>query len=90
MTLKNALVISCGLQTLHGLFISRPNISACPATLNAQLITALYDYQPHVTDLQPILAWSAVMQEAFVNLALYVKKCICLFTFFFFFLSSCS
>lgn len=69
MTLQNTLVTSCSLQVLHGLFVSRPNIANCPPTLNAQLITALYDYQPPPTDTQPMLAWLAVMQEAFINLA---------------------
>ncbi|XP_065225448.1 RRP12-like protein [Planococcus citri] len=69
MTLGNNLVTSCSLQVLHGLFVSRPNVANCPPTLNAQLITALYDYQPPVTDTQPMLAWLAVMQEAFINLA---------------------
>lgn len=69
MTLKNSLITTCALQALYGLFISRPNINTCPATLNAQLINALYDYQPPVTDSQSIIAWATVMQEAFVNLA---------------------
>lgn len=68
MTLNNALVSSCGMQALHALFVSRPSAVVLPATLNAQLISALYDYQPPVSDTQPTLAWLAVMQEAHINL----------------------
>ncbi|XP_034255302.1 RRP12-like protein [Thrips palmi] len=68
MTLNNVLVSSCGMQALHSLFVSRPSAVILPATLNAQLISALYDYQPPVSDAQPTLAWLAVMQEAHVNL----------------------
>lgn len=69
MTLKNVLITSCCLQTLHGLFVSRPSEAILPAQRNAQIITALYDYQPSATDTQPMLAWLAVMQEAHCNLA---------------------
>ncbi|XP_024936269.1 RRP12-like protein [Cephus cinctus] len=70
MTLNNVLVTSCCLQTFHGLFISRPSESILPAQLNAQIINALYDYQPAPGDTQPTLAWLAVMQEAYCNLVL--------------------
>lgn len=69
MGLKNVLVTSCCLQTLHGLFISRPSEIILPSERNAQIITALYDYQPPPGDTQPTLAWLAVMQEAHCNLA---------------------
>ncbi|XP_032675287.1 RRP12-like protein [Odontomachus brunneus] len=69
MTLKNVLITSCCLQTLHGLFVSRPSETTLPPQRNAQIITALYDYQPPVSDTQPTLAWLAVMQEAHCNLA---------------------
>ncbi|XP_076241511.1 RRP12-like protein isoform X2 [Calliopsis andreniformis] len=69
MTLKNVLLTSCCLQTFHGLFISRPGEAVLPGQRNAQIITALYDYQPPQTDTQPTLAWLAVMQEAHLNLA---------------------
>lgn len=68
MTLNNVLVSSCGMQALHSLFVSRPSAVVLPAPLNAQLISALYDYQPPVSDAQPTLAWLAVMQEAHINL----------------------
>ncbi|XP_048507370.1 RRP12-like protein isoform X2 [Athalia rosae] len=68
MTLNNVLVTSCCLQTFHSLFISRPPEIVLPSTLNAQIINALYDYQPAPSDTQPTLAWLAVMQEAHCNL----------------------
>ncbi|KAJ1525453.1 hypothetical protein ONE63_010264 [Megalurothrips usitatus] len=70
MTLNNALVNSCGMQALHALFVAHPSAAILPAALNAQLISAMYDYQPPVTDAQPTLAWLAVMQEAHINLGL--------------------
>ena len=70
MTLNNVLVTSCCLQTLHGLFVSRPSEAILPSELNAQIINALYDYQPAPRDTQPTLAWLAVMQEAYSNLAM--------------------
>ncbi|XP_076301341.1 RRP12-like protein isoform X1 [Lasioglossum baleicum] len=69
MGMKNVLITSCCLQTFHGLFVSRPPEAILPAQRNAQLITALYDYQPPATDTQPTLAWLAVMQEAHLCLA---------------------
>ncbi|KAG7200816.1 hypothetical protein KM043_003187 [Ampulex compressa] len=69
MGFKKVLETSCCLQTLHGLFVSRPSETTLPAQRNAQIITALYNYQPPPTDSQPTLAWLAVMQEAHCNLA---------------------
>ncbi|XP_069705584.1 RRP12-like protein [Periplaneta americana] len=68
MLLGNMLVTSCGMQALHGLFVSRPSASCLPPQLNAQLVTALFEYQPASSDTQPTLAWLAVMQEAYINL----------------------
>ncbi|XP_076254422.1 RRP12-like protein [Rhynchophorus ferrugineus] len=66
MTLNYPIVNSCGLQVIHSLFTSQqPVISS---DLNAKLITALYEYQPANTDVQPTLAWLLVMQEAHVHL----------------------
>ncbi|EZA47728.1 RRP12-like protein [Ooceraea biroi] len=75
MTLKNVLVTSCCLQTLHGLFVSRPSETTLPLQRNVDIITALYDYQPPVSDTQPTLAWLAVMQEAHCNLV-YISSAI--------------
>ncbi|XP_020293878.1 RRP12-like protein [Pseudomyrmex gracilis] len=68
MTLKNVLITSCCLQTLHGLFASRPSEATLPTQRNADIIRALYDYQPSATDTQPTLAWLTVMREAHCNL----------------------
>lgn len=71
MTLGNIIVISTGLQTLHHLFLSKPcPQSTCSPQLNAQIINALYDYQPPTSDVQPTLAWLTTLQQAFCNLAL--------------------
>ncbi|XP_011686333.1 PREDICTED: RRP12-like protein [Wasmannia auropunctata] len=69
MTLNNVLITSCCLQTLHGLFVTRPSEATLPFARNANIIKALYDYQPSVNDTQPTLAWLAVMREAHCNLA---------------------
>ncbi|XP_063236769.1 LOW QUALITY PROTEIN: RRP12-like protein [Bacillus rossius redtenbacheri] len=69
LTLGDALVVSCGMQALHSLLLGRPPPGALPPALNAQLVSALYDYQPAPGDPQPVLAWLAVVQEAHANLA---------------------
>lgn len=69
MTLNNVLITSCCLQTLHGLFVMRPSEATLPFPINANIIRALYDYQPSANDTQPTLAWLAVMREAHCNLA---------------------
>lgn len=67
MTLNYPIVTSCSLHVLHALFSSQQAV--VPAKLNAQLISALYEYQPASTDIQPTSAWLAVMQQAHVHLA---------------------
>ncbi|KAJ8910882.1 hypothetical protein NQ315_000513 [Exocentrus adspersus] len=67
MTLNYPIVTSCGMQVLHTLFSSQ--VAVVPAKLNAQLISALYEYQPSASDVQPTSAWVAVMQQAHVHLA---------------------
>ncbi|KAK6185603.1 hypothetical protein SNE40_007802 [Patella caerulea] len=69
MTISNPLVKASGMQALHGMFSSKPKAGNLPAELNAQIITALYDYQPSEHDSQPMRAWLAVMEKAHVNLA---------------------
>ncbi|XP_050436764.1 RRP12-like protein [Adelges cooleyi] len=70
MTLNHPLLLSCGFQVFHGLFVSYPspehNLSS---TLNAKLLTALFDYRPTPVDTQPTLAWLAVQQEAYICLS---------------------
>lgn len=68
MTLNHPLLLSCGFQVFHGLFVSYPSSElVLPSTLNAKLLTALFDYRP--MDTQPTLAWLAVQQEAFICLS---------------------
>ncbi|CAG9862008.1 unnamed protein product [Phyllotreta striolata] len=67
MTLNYPIVTACCMQALHAAFSAQTAV--VPAKLNAQLITALYDYQPPVTDVQPTQAWVAVMQQAHVHLS---------------------
>ena len=62
------------MQALHGMFIAKPKASYLPASLNAQLINALYDYQPGENDVQPMQAWLAVMEAAHTNLARYATQ----------------
>ncbi|XP_053168440.1 RRP12-like protein isoform X3 [Hemicordylus capensis] len=69
MTLSHVLVTACAMKAFHGLFVTKPPVSCLPAELNAQIITALYDYVPSESDLQPLLAWLSVMEQAHVNLA---------------------
>ncbi|KAG8435420.1 hypothetical protein GDO86_013382 [Hymenochirus boettgeri] len=68
MTLSNLLITACAMQAFHGLFQACPNTSTLTGELNAQIITALYDYLPSENDLQPMLAWLAVMEKAHINL----------------------
>ncbi|XP_076363846.1 RRP12-like protein isoform X2 [Tachypleus tridentatus] len=68
MTLGNMLVTSCSLQALYGLFAGEFSPTNLTAELNAQIIMALYDYQPSINDAQPLIAWLTVMSGAFQNL----------------------
>uniref|UniRef100_A0A7N8X2L9 Ribosomal RNA processing 12 homolog n=1 Tax=Mastacembelus armatus TaxID=205130 RepID=A0A7N8X2L9_9TELE len=69
MTLSHVMVTASAMQAFHRLFSGKPNASTLSAELNAQIITALYDYLPSESDLQPLLAWLAVMEKAHVHLA---------------------
>ena len=69
MTLGNVYTLSCAFQALHGLFAGRPSAKSLPAELNAQLINAMYNFQPSLNDAQPLVAWLTVQQEAHINLA---------------------
>uniref|UniRef100_A0A672G1Y3 Uncharacterized protein n=1 Tax=Salarias fasciatus TaxID=181472 RepID=A0A672G1Y3_SALFA len=69
MTLSHVLVTASAMQAFHRLFSGKPNASILSPELNAQIITALYDYLPSENDLQPLLAWLAVMEKAHVHLA---------------------
>ncbi|XP_052226276.1 RRP12-like protein isoform X6 [Dreissena polymorpha] len=77
MTLSNVLVTAAGMQSLHSLFAASPKPECLSAALNAQIINALYDYQPSENDVQPTQAWLVVMETAHINLArLDSKLCI--------------
>ncbi|KAM3912961.1 RRP12-like protein isoform 2-T2 [Leptodactylus fuscus] len=69
MTLSHTLITACAMQAFHALFNAKPSAQALSAELNAQIITALYDYLPNENDLQPLLAWLAVMEQAHINLS---------------------
>uniref|UniRef100_A0A8C2F0Z8 Ribosomal RNA processing 12 homolog n=1 Tax=Cyprinus carpio TaxID=7962 RepID=A0A8C2F0Z8_CYPCA len=69
MTLSHVLVTANAMQAFHKLFSSKPNPASMSAELNAQIITALYDYVPSENDLQPLLAWLAVMEKAHAHLS---------------------
>ncbi|NWZ22393.1 RRP12 protein, partial [Asarcornis scutulata] len=69
MTLSHMLVTACAMQAFYSLFSAQPGPSCLPAQLNAQIITALYDYVPSASDLQPLLTWLSTMERAHVNLA---------------------
>ncbi|XP_058507007.1 RRP12-like protein isoform X2 [Solea solea] len=69
MTLSHVLVTANAMQAFHKLLSGKPNASTLSPELNAQIITALYDYLPSENDLQPLLAWLAVMEKAHIHLA---------------------
>uniref|UniRef100_A0A8D3E909 Ribosomal RNA processing 12 homolog n=1 Tax=Scophthalmus maximus TaxID=52904 RepID=A0A8D3E909_SCOMX len=69
MTLSHVLVTASAMQAFHKLFSGKPNASTLSPELNAQIITALYDYLPSENDLQPLLAWLTVMEKAHIHLA---------------------
>ncbi|XP_063291043.1 RRP12-like protein isoform X1 [Pelobates fuscus] len=69
MTLNNVLITACAMQAFHSLFNSNSLPSSLTPELNAQIITALFDYLPNENDLQPLLAWLAVMEKAHINLS---------------------
>ncbi|XP_062257338.1 RRP12-like protein [Platichthys flesus] len=69
MTLGHVLVTASAMQAFHKLFSGKPNTLSLSPELNAQIITALYDYLPSENELQPLLAWLAVMEKAHIHLA---------------------
>ncbi|KAL2302898.1 hypothetical protein Nmel_010351 [Mimus melanotis] len=68
MTLSHVLVTACAMQAFHSLFSAQTSVACLPAELNAQIITALYDYVPSTNDLQPLLTWLSTMERAHINL----------------------
>lgn len=69
MTLTDLIVRSSCMEVLHKLFAAKPSDKTMSAEMNAQIITALYDFQPSEKDSQPIQAWLRVMESAVINLA---------------------
>ncbi|RUS76379.1 hypothetical protein EGW08_015859 [Elysia chlorotica] len=69
MTLTDLIIRSSGMEVLHKLFEAKPSDKTMSAEMNAQIITALYDYQPSEKDSQPMNAWLRVMESAAINLA---------------------
>ncbi|NWX87944.1 RRP12 protein, partial [Nothoprocta pentlandii] len=69
MTLSHVLVTACAMQAFYSLFGAQASSSCLPAELNAQIITALYDYVPSVNDLQPLVTWLSTMERAHTNLS---------------------
>ncbi|KFQ19444.1 RRP12-like, partial [Mesitornis unicolor] len=67
MTLSHVLVTACAMQAFHSLFNAQASVACLPAELNAQIITALYDYVPSTSDLQPLLTWLSTMERAHIN-----------------------
>ncbi|NXU48748.1 RRP12 protein, partial [Turnix velox] len=68
MTLSHVLVMACAMQAFHSLFSAQASVACLPAELNAQIISALYDYVPSMSDLQPLLTWLSTMERAHINL----------------------
>lgn len=68
MTLNHVLVTSYAMQAFYNLFHAKPSKSTLSVDLNAQIITALYDYIPSENDLQPMMSWLTVMEKAHINL----------------------
>ncbi|NXT49432.1 RRP12 protein, partial [Pluvianellus socialis] len=77
MTLSHVLVTACAMQAFHSLFSAQASVACLPAELNAQIITALYDYVPSTSDLQPLLTWLSTMERAHINLGR-LQKDLCL------------
>jgi ribosomal RNA-processing protein 12 len=75
MTLKDIMITSNCFQVLHQLFSSQTN--NLTADLNAQIINALYDYQPSENDPPQLIGWLAVTESAIKCLnRLNKQKCI--------------
>ncbi|XP_039261626.2 RRP12-like protein [Styela clava] len=69
MMLSQPIVKSVCLQAFHTMFKNRPKPEFLSAEMNAQLMTALYDYLPSANDIQLLQAWLAVMEESVKNMS---------------------
>jgi ribosomal RNA-processing protein 12 len=68
MTLANSEMKLSGLRALNGLFTSVSGPNGLTATMNAQLISALYNYRPSLVDVQLLKLWIEVLQSAHLRL----------------------
>jgi len=68
MTLGNVMITVNALQAIYKLLCTSPSTSTLSKQLNAQLMNALYDYQPSVNDDEPSQAWISTMEKAYINL----------------------
>ena len=67
MTTNCSKINLIGFQVISSLFSSK--IANMSAILNGQIISALYDYQPNLTDIQLTSGWLEVMEQAHLHLA---------------------
>lgn len=68
MAVGHPSVVRCGMLTLKSFFGSNPSPTTLGPELNAQLVNALYDYQPRIHDAKLLDVWLGMMQVALVNL----------------------
>ena len=68
MTLATPLVKRSCLQAMQALLVSGPDRQTLPPAMNAQLVSALYDYQPPLGDGAPLVSWLSAMHAAHVCL----------------------
>ncbi|XP_064465677.1 RRP12-like protein [Ornithodoros turicata] len=68
MTAGHPMVVRCSIMAIHSLFLAKPAVSSLSPELNAQLLNALYDYQPSINDAKTILVWLQMMLEGLMNL----------------------
>ncbi|KAI1296690.1 RRP12-like protein [Halotydeus destructor] len=62
MTLGNVLISTSCFQTFNAMFKSKPKNMT--QELNLQILLALQDFQPSVSDSQPLAAWLTVIHES--------------------------
>ena len=70
LSLGSSILVTTCFSALHGMLSARPSLSSLSLEMNAQLLTALFDFRPQVHDTLPMVAWLAAMQEALINLGM--------------------
>uniref|UniRef100_A0A2C9KFX2 Uncharacterized protein n=1 Tax=Biomphalaria glabrata TaxID=6526 RepID=A0A2C9KFX2_BIOGL len=68
MTLTDLIMKTSCMEVLYHLFSAKPSAQCMPAAMNAQILTALHEYQPSDKDSQQMLAWIKVIEAATLNL----------------------